>query len=62
MDYTQLIVTLLQLGEEFGPKLVHDIADLIHKNPTATVDQINAQIKANLAAAQASDAAIENGG
>ncbi|HLW53244.1 MAG TPA: hypothetical protein VKW06_10415 [Candidatus Angelobacter sp.] len=61
MDYSQLIVTLVGLGVEYGPQLVKDIANLIHQDPTATVEQINAKITASLDAAKQNDAKVEGG-
>jgi hypothetical protein len=59
MDYTKLIAALLPLVAEYGPQLIHDITDLIHQDPNATVEQIQAKIAAKIADARTNDASVE---
>jgi hypothetical protein len=59
MDYVSLVSALVPLVAKYGPQLVHSVADLIHQDPTATVEQIAAKIDAKLADAAKNDAAVE---
>jgi len=61
-----LISTLLELGAQYGPKLVSDLALLIHSTPknageddAAYIARLNQQITANLDQAAKNDASVE---
>lgn len=61
-----LIAGLIPLIAQFGPKLVHDITDLIHGTPQQSGDtedayiaRINAMISAKLDEAAKLDAEVE---